>query len=265
MKKLVAALLALALTSPFLSAQSSGSASEEDMIVLSPFEVSSEASASYLSTAGSSGSRSDFYSANLRPDGQRTAPVTLVRRADAVVIQFALSNTADKPEVRNQALYSTIRDIQAALAKVPGLRMEQREIRFAGGRSKTFSFGRGSQTSYASILIFADLVPELRLADRVKQVRDAIDQVRLSPQTKLIDGTAGLYLKDVSSYRREILQKIFDDLAFVKKGLGDEFEVLPAGLSQPVNLRACSETDVELWIDYSFTINSVRALTNPKK
>jgi hypothetical protein len=149
--------------------------------------------------------------------------------------------------------------------KVPGLRMEQREVRFVSGNRKVISFGKSAQTSHANIVIFADIDPAMRLADRTKQVRDLLDQIKFTPQTKLLDGSVGLYLKNPSSYRREILQKIFEDLEFVKKGLGTEIEVLPSGLNQAVKLRACSETEIELWIDYSFAITSVRALTNPQK
>ena len=66
-------------------------------------------------------------------------------------------------------------------------------------------------------------------------------------------------------FDREILQAIFDDLDFIKKGLGEKAEVVASGLNQAVRLRACSETEIELWIDYSFTIHSVNALLNPKK
>jgi len=81
----------------------------------------------------------------------------------------------------------------------------------------------------------------------------------------VIDGPFGLFLRRPSQFRGELLTKIFDDLAVVKKGLGPEFEVLVSGLSGAVRLRTCSETDVELWIDYGFTIRSIRELEAKKK
>jgi hypothetical protein len=257
------ALLAAVLLPLTLIAQSE-SDGEEEAVILSPFQISTDRDSSYSTVSSLSGSRlaSPVVDNSIpSPD----VPISIVKKADAVVIQFVLSNSSDKQEVRNQELYSSVRGIQTAVQKVPGLRMEQREVRFASGNRKMLSFGKGTQTSYASIVIFADLDPALRLADRTKQVRDLLDQIKFPAQTKLVDGSVGLYLKNSSSYRREILQKIFDDLDFVKKGLGTDFEVLPSGLNQTVRLRACSETEVELWIDYSFNTYSVRALTNPKK
>jgi hypothetical protein len=263
MKKLPALIAALALLPFGLFAQSDASG-EEEAAILSPFTVSGDADSSYSTVASLSGSRT----ASQIVDGASpapTVPVTIVKKADAVVIQFVLSNAADKQEARNQELYTAVKAIQAAVQKIPTLRMEQREVRFASGNRKMVSFSRSAQLSYANIVIFAELVPDLRLADRSKQVRDLLDRIKLPGATKLVDGSVGLYLKQPSSYRREILQKIFDDLDFVKKGLGTEFEVEASGLNQQVKFRACSETEIELWIDYSFSINSVRALTNPKK
>jgi hypothetical protein len=260
-------LVAVLALGPLRLLAQSDSTGEEEAVVLSPFVVSADADSSYSAAASLAGGKVgspvvDGLTGNFTP----TVPITMVKKADAVVIQFVLSNQAEKQENRNRELYATVRAIQAAVQKVPGLRLEQREVRFASGNRKLLSFARsGPQLSYANVVIFADLVPELHLADRVKQVRDLLDRVSLSGETKLVDGTVGLYLKQPSSYRREILQKIFDDLDFVKKGLGAESEVRATGLNQQMRIRACSETEVELWIDYSFVIESVRELTNPKK
>jgi hypothetical protein len=262
MKKLPALIIALALA-PLPSFAQSESA-EEEVLILSPFEVSGPSNSNYSTVSTLAGSRLGSQVVD-NWVAEPTVPITIVKKADAVAIQFVLSNASDKQEVRNQELYAAVRGVQNALQKVPGLRMEQREVRFVSGNRKVLSFGKGAQTSHANIVIFADIDPAMRLADRTKQVRDLLDQIKFTPQTKLLDGSVGLYLKNQSSYRREILQKIFDDFDFVKKGLGSEFEILPSGLNQAVKMRACSETDVELWIDYSFNVHSVRALTNPKK
>ena len=87
----------------------------------------------------------------------------------------------------------------------------------------------------------------------------------LQGQTKIVDGVLGLYFKNAAKYRREILDRVFEDLEGLKKSLGAEFEVLPSGFNQPVRMRIASETDVELWIDYNFTIRSIRELTHDKK
>jgi hypothetical protein len=86
-----------------------------------------------------------------------------------------------------------------------------------------------------------------------------------TPTMKLLDGSVGLYIRGPSQYRPEILAKIFQDVDAVKKGLGAEFEILVSGLAGSVKMRTCSETEIELWIDYSFTIRSIREIEAQKK
>jgi hypothetical protein len=43
-----------------------------------------------------------------------------------------------------------------------------------------------------------------------------------------------------------------------KKGLGEEFEVLPTGLTSKVRMHVASAAELELWIDYGFSIRSIR-------
>lgn len=239
----------------------------EELIELSPFVVSSETEAGYQASSTLAGTRVstqivDPRSANV----PATVPVSIFKRADAVAIQFVLSHSGDKQELRNKELYASVESIAEQMQKAEGMRMEQREVRFAGGDRKLFSVSRGnSKVSFASIVIFASLPAGMRVVDRVKQVRDILDRARLVGQTKAADGSVGLYIKSPEQYRREILQKIFEDLEFVKKELGPEFEVRPSGLNQRVHVRISAEAELELWIDYSFAIYSKLELANPRR
>lgn len=268
MIRFLAVLLSAGMASAALAQDYEGSSvGNEEVIELHSFTVSSDRDSERTRNL-SNGVTSDLYGAMPRPPAQPVppaVPVSLYRRAESIVVQFYLTNASDRQEIRNRDLYATVEAISAQVAKTPGLRLEQREVRFAGANRKLLSLGKGDTVSHASILIFADLAPGTRIADRVKQVRDALDAVRFVGQTKAQDGTVGLYLKNIDQHRREILQKIFEDLEFVKKGLGTEFEVRPSGLNQRVRSRVASEGELELWIDYSFTIHSVKELQRPKE
>ena len=136
----------------------------------------------------------------------------------------------------------------------------------SGNRSRSLVGKGGAVTSFANFAIFADLsADDARLYERVKQVRALVSAAKLVGDTKVIDGPVALYLKRPNDLRKELLGKIFEDYELVKKGLGSDFEVQLTGLNGPVHLRSCSEREVELWIDYSFTIHSIRYLTTLKK
>lgn len=245
----------------------SDSESGEDIVTLSPFEVSSDAEAGYRAKAAISGGR--ISSQLVDPNsGNQPAPVavTLYKRADAVAVQFVLSHSGDKQEVRNKELYSSVEAIEASAKTISGVRVELREVRFTGGDRKLFSVSRGgSTTSFVSILVLADLAPDTRVADRVKQVRDMLAATKLVGQTKYSDGAVGLYLKNPDQYRREILQKIFDDFEFMKQGFRGEYELQPSGLNGKVRMRAAAEAELELWIDYGLAFRSIRELEAAKK
>jgi hypothetical protein len=248
---------------PLLPLHAQDSDGSDEVIALSPFEINSDDSG-YSTSATLAGSRMNSNLIDPNSPVAATVPVSINRRADAVAVQFVLSHNGDKQEVRNRELYASVELIEKEIAKTPGLRAEQREVRFAGGNRKVFSSMRGgSPVSFASLIIFAELPPGVRVADQVKKIRDLLMGVKLPGQTKAADGSVGLYVKNPNQYRGEILAKIFEDFDILKKQFGGEFEIMPSGLNQKVRSRVSGEGEVELWIDYSFTFYSIRALSHP--
>lgn len=247
-------------------AQSSTSGSE-DLVELSPFSISSDNESGYEAASSLVGTRLATPLIDART-ALTVAPVavSIFKRADAVAIQFVLSHNGDKQQTRNQELYASLEKIQAAVKKIPGLKLEQREVRFTGGDRKLFSLSRGTSTSsFVNLLILADLPADARVVDRVKEVRDLLGGVKLVGQTKYNDGTVGLYLKNSDQYRREILDKIFEDFRYLKKGFDSDFELLPTGLGGKVRVRVAAEGELKLWIDYGFTFRSLREMDADKK
>jgi len=262
--------LLTALASPFptIAQESPESESDEgeEVLVLSPFEVTTAEDRGYVASSLVAGSRIRALP-DLAPKfsrggtGAPTTPITVIRKADAVVIEFAISNSADKQEQRNQELTNSVDLIAQAIKATPGLRFENREVQLAtGNRSRSIIGKDGVVTSFANFAVFAELSDSVRLYERVKQVRGLVSAAKLAGATKVIDGPVALFLKRPNDNRGELLAKIFADLEVVKKGLGSDFEVLVSGLSGPVQLRTCSENEVELWLDYAFTIRSVREM-----
>ena len=186
--------------------------------------------------------------------------ITLIKPADALVLHFSLSNNSSKQEARNKELSSTLDAIIAAFSKKPGLHIETREIRFAGADRKVVSVSSAATTSTMHLAIYADLTPEHRPYDRARQIRAILDTIKFAGDTTLTDGPTMLFMRNPASYRRELLDAIFADIAYLQKKLGDNFEVFPAGLDQPIRLRAYSESEIELFTSYSLNIRSLRNL-----
>jgi hypothetical protein len=259
----------------------SQSPSDEEVVALNPFEVTSESDRGYQASSTLAGTRlttqiKDVGSAIsvvsaqfLQDTGPAIPdlPVTVIKNADALVIQFAIATTGDKAEERNSQINTYIESVAKAVQAVPGLRFEPREVYLASADRKRSIIGKGGViTSFAHFVVFADFSNGIRPYQRAKQVRDVLAGLKIdSATTKLIDGPTGLYIRRPSQYRAELLTKIFEDLETIKKGLGSDFEVLVSGLQSGVKIRACSETEIELWIDYSFQVRSIREIEAKKK
>lgn len=223
-------------------------AQSDDVISLSAFQVTSEQDRGYASATPP------------KPD----VAITVRKPATAVVMEVTIVNFADKSDVRNREIYGTIKNIQKAVQATRGLRFERREIQLRGETRQKTLFSRSSVTSYANVAVVASLAPDTDLFALVDTMRTVVSGVTPAGSTKVLDGNVGLYLEDPDQYRPELLKKIFDDIAVVKNGLGQDFEVLLSGLDGPVQVRAASEKEVELWIDYSFVIRSLVELKNPR-
>ena len=198
------------------------------------------------------------------PAAKPDVAITLRKPATAVVMEVTLLNSAEKPDARNREIYATIRELEQAVQRTAGLKFERREIQLRGEARRKALFSRGSVTSYANVGIVAALAPDADMFALVQRMRTIVSGVTAVGSTKVFDGTVGLMLESPEQYRQELLKKIFDDVAFVRTGLGQGFEVLLTGLDNAIHLRPASEREVELWIDYGFTIRSVLELQHPR-
>jgi len=164
-------------------------AADEELVALSPFVVSAEDDRGYTATSTLAGTRvrtdlkdlaasiSTVTAEFLRDTtaGIPQLPITIVKRAEALVIQFALATTSDKADVRNAELTAAIDAITKAVQTTPGLRFEPREIFLASAdRKKSLVSKGGIVTSFANFVVFAEFSEGMRPYQRVKQVRDLL-------------------------------------------------------------------------------------------
>lgn len=223
-------------------------AQDSDYVELSAFSVTSEADRGYTTA---------------QPPKANVA-ITLRKKASAVVMEVTLTNASDKTDEKNRDMLATIKALQRAVAAVPALRFERREIQLRGESRRKTIFSRGGITSYANVAIVAPLDEQADVFVLVDRMRAVLSSVAPVGGTRLFDGAVGLMLERPEQYRRELLAAVFADMAFLKQNLGADFEILPSGLDGAIQLRAASETEVELWIDYRLAIRSTLELANPK-
>jgi len=221
---------------------------QDEVIELSSFQVTGDSDRGYAPQQVT------------KPD----VAITLTKPATAVVMDVTIVNANDKAEDKNREVLLTIKSLERAVAAEPQLRFERREIQLRGEARRKSLFSRGSVTSFANVAVVAPLEANANLFATVDRMRSVVAKTTPNGGTKVIDGAVYLLLERPEQYRKELLAAIFADIAFLKENLGPGFEVLPTGLDGAIQVRAASETKVELWIDYGLTIRSLAELEHPK-
>lgn len=190
--------------------------------------------------------------------------ITLRKPATSLEVEVNVVNGSDRPEVRNRDIYATLTALERAVRGTPNLKFARREIQLRGDARKGSILSRsGAVVSNAVCAVVAPIESDTDVFALVHRIRELIASVSPVGVTKVLDSSVGLTIDHPEQYRQEIIKKVFDDLAFVKSLAGPDFEVLPSGFTGPVHVRAVSEKEVELWIDYTFSIRSVIELKNP--
>src|SRR4051812_31674865 len=94
---------------PCLVAGQSREVSTDDIVELSPFTVTAANDTGFQAASSLAGGR--IATPIVDPSGMPRNPnvaISILKKADAVAIQFVLSHTGDKQESRNQELYASV-------------------------------------------------------------------------------------------------------------------------------------------------------------
>lgn len=244
MKYLIAGLASFAALAGLASAQDK----ESDYVELSAFSVTGSADRGYTPQQSP------------RPN----VAITLRKPATAVVMDVTIVNSSDKVEDKNREVVLAIRALERAVKSESGLKFERREIQLRGEARRKTLFSRSSITSYANVAIVAPLAPDADLFALVDRMRGVIAKAPATNDTKVLDGAVYLMIERPEQFRKELLEAIFTDIAFLKENVGAGFEIMPTGLDGGIQVRAASEREVELWLDYKLVIRSLVELANPR-
>ncbi|MBI2514286.1 MAG: hypothetical protein HYV96_20120 [Opitutae bacterium] len=221
---------------------------ESDYVELSSFSVTGSADRGYTPQQAP------------RPN----VAITLRKPATAVVMDVTIVNSSDKVEDKNREVVLAIRALERAVKAESGLKFERREIQLRGEARRKTIFSRSSITSYANVAVVAPLASDADLFALVDRMRGVIAKIPATNDTKVLDGAVYLMIERPEQFRKELLAAIFTDIAFLKENLSAGFEIMPTGLDGAIQVRAASEREVELWIDYKLTIRSLVELANPR-
>jgi len=222
---------------------------EDEVFILSPFEVSSGESAGYGSSSTLAGTRSKtklkdigssvsviqaFNDGGAGIEGIESGSRQPFRTASSVRVEFAIGYFHEKEAARREQLYTYLAAAEALIKEQPGLRFELGELRIPEGDLKRVrSSSRASFTSYGFFSVSFDLDDSASPFRRVDSVRRLAGKLQLDARTcKLFYGDATTLSERTEFFSR--ISKLTAAAPLLVDGSGKE--LLEKSPSVPVSI-----------------------------
>jgi len=189
--------------------------------------------------------------------GPKITAVSLVKDADYVSMSLTIQSNQKKPSVR----FAEIKEAQNLIldkAKAqPGIIVHKGPISLSPEpRSGISSYSSYSYppTSTAQFHILAKLDKKTDVYACATRIRRFLDSVKMPGKSYHSLGQIQLTIKNPEQYRRDILMRISKDVDFVKSIMQTTGKISITGLEHPVLVRQVDDRKVELFINYSMTM-----------
>ncbi len=184
--------------------------------------------------------------------GEQSTAVSLEKDADFVSMPLKIASRQRDPNKRFIEI-KRIQDLIIANAKKQaGIEIHKGPISLsAASRSKSYSY---PQSSTAQMYVLAKLDEKTDIFSCASRIRNFLDSIKRLNDDEYSLGQIQLAVKNPEQYRSEILKKIAEDVNFVKSTTKFDGKISFSGLERPVIVRQVNDRKVELFINYSMTI-----------
>ena len=220
---------------------------QEDVFALSPFVV--ELDEGYLANNTLAGTRvrTSVYS--------QEAPVKLRRKADSVTMSISLKNNSRKAIERNDEIMGTVSAIIEKADSIDNIRAHNGSISLSTRNRKVGLFKSTDESSEVTIYILGDLKDGDNVYDMTSKLKKFLEEIQPVGNTTIEEGNIGLSIRNPQSYRNEILGLILNDISNIKEQLGGYVDMNISGLDSSVLVKQANESEVDLYISYSFSLH----------
>ncbi len=222
-------LYVLLLTAPFLIAS-------DEVIVLSPFTID------------------DSRSSNRYPK----PPIVLRKTADFYALEIQLTNDSRLLEQRRNELHETILNLLKR-ARVDGkveLHNGQNLVDESNYMLPVIPLPGKSDTSYLKLLVKVPLGDKDSVTQLKEKLEDFISNTEMVGRTYFEYLGSALTIKNPEQYRMELIEKIAEDINAVDEAFGGEMSFSINNLDDRMTVSQSSERTVDLYILYSFTMET---------
>jgi hypothetical protein len=187
--------------------------------------------------------------------------VSLVRSADFVAIPLSIVSEQKDPSQRFDDIRAAKRLIQDKARENKKITLKDGPLSLSARPSSKMSFISSSFQSYeqpsaASLTIMLPLEPQAPDVFAVaSEITRFITGIKFSEKTQCNLGQVQLAVSEPEQHRAALLQLISQDVRRTKEQMGGKGTLTVEGLESPVIVRQIDETKVELFLNYSVTLN----------
>ena len=185
--------------------------------------------------------------------GAKSNAISLIKKADYLSVPLSISSKQKDPSTR----FSEIRNAQDLIIsqalKNPELIVHKGAITLSPRPRSKLSYSSGG-SSKARFHLLTKLKEDEDLYESAIRVRQFIAAIEMPGKSNHALGQLQLAVDDPERYRKELLEKISKDVAFIKSAIGTDGKAFIKGLESPVLVRQVDDRNVELFIHYELTI-----------
>ena len=193
----------------------------------------------------------------------KSTAVALPKKADFVSMPISVSSKQKSPNDRFSEIKRVQYIIMEAAKNNPNIIVHKGPISLSPkplSKMSSFSSSRYDRGSDAKFYVLAKLDESTDVYKASSIIRRFIDSISVPEKSSVSLGQIQLAVQNPESYREELLKKISTDITFVKSTIEADGSISISGLENPVLVRQVDDQMVEMFINYSMTINYVEQI-----
>jgi hypothetical protein len=184
----------------------------------------------------------------------KSTSVSIIKQADYLSVPLTISSKQKDPNIRFSEMSDTQKRILHEIDKKPDIILKKGPITLSPrptSKFASYSYGRPSEAQFNILVGLKDCDDVYSCAGRIRKL---IDTIEMPGRSYASLGQAQLAVENPEKYRKDILDKIAQDINFLKSTMGTKDKASITGLERPVLVRQVDDKNVELFINYNLTI-----------
>ena len=188
------------------------------------------------------------------------APVSLIKPADAVSIQFAIDVSGGNDADRQQTIEHYLGQVRDRLTSMADTRLEPGALFVRHGNQEVPFAARSSELgSQAWFRIGFPISDASEVPNRIQTIRSVVASIeRDSKRSTIHFGPASLLVDNLNRYRTELISTIRKDVESMQAELANHAIVEPRFITgnSHVMFRLHSTAEIEVWIPFEYRFSS---------